>query len=116
MGVEPGQQPLAGVPEQWQRRLCFIGQPVCRAGRANGSPIKSVYVYSRAEWTALVVRKDSPLQSVAELKGKKIAATKGTDPYLFTLRALQKAGLKRMMSSCCTCSIPMGVQPSRRVT
>ncbi|MEE4680565.1 aliphatic sulfonate ABC transporter substrate-binding protein [Pseudomonas alliivorans] len=63
--------------------------------RANGSPIKSVYVYSRAEWTAFVVRKDSPLQTVADLKGKKIAATKGTDPYLFTLRALQQAGLKK---------------------
>lgn len=63
--------------------------------RANGSPIKSVYVYSRAEWTALVVRKDSKYQSVADLKGKKIAATKGTDPYLFTLRSLQKAGLKK---------------------
>ncbi|WP_455922938.1 aliphatic sulfonate ABC transporter substrate-binding protein [Pseudomonas putida] len=63
--------------------------------RANGAPIKSVYVYSRAEWTALVVRKDSPLQSVGDLKGKKIAATKGTDPYLFTLRALQQAGLKK---------------------
>ncbi|MBA1228817.1 aliphatic sulfonate ABC transporter substrate-binding protein [Pseudomonas viridiflava] len=63
--------------------------------RANGSPIKSVYVYSRAEWTALLVRKDSPLQSVSDLKGKKIAATKGTDPYLFTLRALQQAGLKK---------------------
>lgn len=63
--------------------------------RANGSPIKSVYVYSRAEWTALLVRKDSPIKSVAELKGKKIAATKGTDPYLFTLRALQEAGLAK---------------------
>lgn len=63
--------------------------------RANGSPIKSVYVYSRAEWTALVVRKDSPFKSVSDLKGKKIAATKGTDPYLFTLRSLQKAGLKK---------------------
>ena len=63
--------------------------------RANGSPIKSVYVYSRAEWTALVVRKDSTLQSVADLKGKKIAATKGTDPYLFTLRALQQAKLSK---------------------
>ncbi|MBI6681081.1 aliphatic sulfonate ABC transporter substrate-binding protein [Pseudomonas viridiflava] len=63
--------------------------------RANGSPIKSVYVYSRAEWTAFVVRKDSPLQTVADLKGTKIAATKGTDPYLFTLRALQQAGLKK---------------------
>ncbi|WP_122579672.1 aliphatic sulfonate ABC transporter substrate-binding protein [Pseudomonas viridiflava] len=63
--------------------------------RANGSPIKSVYVYSRAEWTAFVVRKDSPLQTVADLKGKKIAATKATDPYLFTLRTLQQAGLKK---------------------
>lgn len=63
--------------------------------RANGSPIKSVYVYSRAEWTALVVRKDSPLNSVSDLKGKKIAATKGTDPYLFTLRALQQAKLSK---------------------
>ena len=63
--------------------------------RANGSPIKSVYVYSRAEWTALVVRKDSPYQSIADLKGKKIAATKGTDPYLFTLRSLQQAGLSK---------------------
>jgi sulfonate transport system substrate-binding protein len=63
--------------------------------RANGSPIKSVYAYSRAEWTALVVRKDSPYQTVADLKGKKIAATKGTDPYLFTLRSLQQAGLSK---------------------
>lgn len=63
--------------------------------RANGSPIKSVYVYSRAEWTALVVRKDSPLKSVNDLKGKKIAATKGTAPYLFTLRSLAKAGLEK---------------------
>ncbi|WP_268796515.1 aliphatic sulfonate ABC transporter substrate-binding protein [Pseudomonas huanghezhanensis] len=63
--------------------------------RANGSPIKSVYVYSRAEWTALVVRKDSTLKTVADLKGKKIAATKGTDPYLFTLRALQQAHLTK---------------------
>lgn len=63
--------------------------------RANGSPIKSVYVYSRAEWTALVVRKDSPFKTVTDLKGKKIAATKGTDPYLFTLRSLQQAGLKK---------------------
>jgi sulfonate transport system substrate-binding protein len=63
--------------------------------RANGSPIKSVYVYSRAEWTALVVRKDSTFKNVTDLKGKKIAATKGTDPYLFTLRSLQKAGLSK---------------------
>jgi sulfonate transport system substrate-binding protein len=61
--------------------------------RANGSPIKTVYIYSKPEWTALVVPADSPLASVADLKGKKVAATKGTDPYFFLLQALNEAGL-----------------------
>ncbi len=63
--------------------------------RANGSPIKTVYIASRPEWTALVVAKDSPIKTVADLKGHKIAATKGTDPYLFTLRSLEQAGLSK---------------------
>lgn len=63
--------------------------------KANGNPIKNVYIYSQPEWTALVVNKDSPINSVADLKGKKVAATKGTDPYLFLLRSLQLQGLKR---------------------
>lgn len=63
--------------------------------RANGNPVKSVYVYSRPEWTALAVAKDSSVQKITELKGKKIAATKGTDPYLFLLRSLSQAGLHK---------------------
>jgi sulfonate transport system substrate-binding protein len=63
--------------------------------RANGAPIRTPYIYSRPEWTALVVPKTSTIRSLADLKGKKIAATKGTDPYLFLLRALQTAGLRR---------------------
>lgn len=63
--------------------------------RANGNPIKGIYVYSRPEWATLVVAKDSPIKTVADLKGKKIAATKGTDPYLFLLRSLHTQGLKR---------------------
>jgi sulfonate transport system substrate-binding protein len=63
--------------------------------RANGNPIKSVYVFSRPEWTALVVPKNSSIRTIADLKGKKIAATKGTDPYLFLLRALHTQGLTR---------------------
>ena len=62
--------------------------------RANGSPIKTVYIYSKPEWTALVVGKDSPIVDVAELQGKKVAATKGTDPYFFLLRSLEAVGLK----------------------
>jgi sulfonate transport system substrate-binding protein len=61
--------------------------------RANGSPIKTVFLYSQPEWTALVVGKDSKLKSVAELKGKTIAATRGTDPWFFLLRSLKDVGL-----------------------
>jgi sulfonate transport system substrate-binding protein len=61
--------------------------------RANGNPIKTVYLFSRPEWTALVVGKDSPLTSVLDLKGKKIAATRGTDPWFFLLRSLRAVGL-----------------------
>lgn len=63
--------------------------------KANGNPITTPYIFSRPEWTALVVPKDSPIKTLADLKGKKVAATKGTDPYLFLLRALKTAGLKR---------------------
>lgn len=63
--------------------------------RANGNPISAVYVYARPEWASLVVAKDSPIDSIKDLKGKKIAATKGTDPYLFLLRALHSVGLKK---------------------
>ncbi len=61
--------------------------------KTNGSPIQTVYIYSKPEWTALVVPKDSPITDIAGLKGKKIAATKGTDPYFFLLRSLNQAGL-----------------------
>lgn len=61
--------------------------------RINGNPIKAVYAYSRPEWTALVTRKDAGIASVADLKGKRIAVTRGTDPHIFLIRALQGAGL-----------------------
>jgi sulfonate transport system substrate-binding protein len=61
--------------------------------RANGSPIKAVDLFAGGEWTALVVAKDSPINSVADLKGKKVAVTKGTDPYFFLLQSLATAGL-----------------------
>ncbi|EZP29752.1 aliphatic sulfonate ABC transporter substrate-binding protein [Microbacterium oleivorans] len=61
--------------------------------RANGSPIKVVDVFSQPEWSAIVVGPDSDITSVADLKGKKVAATSGTDPYFFLLQALETAGL-----------------------
>ena len=61
--------------------------------KINGNPIKSVYVYSRPEWTALVTTKDSKINKVEDLKGKKVAMVRGTDPHIFAVRALLAAGL-----------------------
>jgi sulfonate transport system substrate-binding protein len=62
-------------------------------GRANGAAIKTIGVFSQPEWSAVVVPADSTITSVDQLAGKKIAATKGTDPYFFLLQALNEAGL-----------------------
>ncbi|MDZ5713254.1 aliphatic sulfonate ABC transporter substrate-binding protein [Jeotgalibacillus haloalkalitolerans] len=61
--------------------------------KSNGSPVESVYLYAKPEWTALVAAEGSDIQSVEDLKGKKVAATLGTDPYIFLLRALEEAGV-----------------------
>lgn len=60
---------------------------------SNGNPIYLVYIYTKPEWTALVTRSDSPIQKIEDLKGKKVAATLGTDPYIFLLRSLARVGL-----------------------
>jgi sulfonate transport system substrate-binding protein len=61
--------------------------------RTNGVPLKVVYVYSKPEWAALVVSAGSSITQVADLKGKKVAATRGTDPFFFLLRSLNAVGL-----------------------
>src|SRR5262249_25517040 len=62
--------------------------------KINGNPIKSIYVYSRPEWTALVTAKDSKIANIADLRGKRVAVTRGTDPHIFLVRALQSAGMR----------------------
>lgn len=61
--------------------------------RANGSPIKAIDIYSQPEWSAIVVPEDSPIDDVTDLKGRSVAATKGTDPYFFLLQSLDAAGV-----------------------
>lgn len=62
-------------------------------GKINGNPIKSIYVYSRPEWTALVTGAKSDITKVSDLKGKRVAVTRGTDPHIFLVRALADAKL-----------------------
>ena len=61
--------------------------------KTNGAPIKNVYIFSNPEWTALVANEESGIEAVEDLKGKKVAATLGTDPHIFLLRALNEANL-----------------------
>ena len=43
---------------------------------------------------AVLVPKDSPLKSVADLRGKKVALNKGSNVHYLLVRALEQAGLK----------------------
>ncbi|SFV25823.1 sulfonate ABC transporter substrate-binding protein [Hyphomicrobium facile] len=63
--------------------------------QAAGSAI--VYVAHEPpapEGEAILVPKNSPIKSVAELKGKKIAYAKGSNSNYFAVKALEKAGIK----------------------
>jgi sulfonate transport system substrate-binding protein len=62
-------------------------------GLANGAPVQAIGVSTNAEWTAIVVPANSPIKTLADLKGKRVAATPGTDPYIFLLRSLATVGL-----------------------
>jgi sulfonate transport system substrate-binding protein len=62
-------------------------------GKINGNPIKSIYSFSKPEWTALVTRPDTGITKVEDLKGKSVAVTRGTDPHIFLIRALADVGL-----------------------
>ena len=61
--------------------------------KINGNPIKSIYAYSKPEWTALVTMPKTGITKVEDLRGKRIAVTRGTDPHIFLERALADHGL-----------------------
>ncbi len=53
----------------------------------GGQPISGVN-------QAILVRSDSPARTVADLRGKRVAFTKGSSAHNFMLRALARAGMK----------------------
>lgn len=61
--------------------------------RSNGSPIQVIDIYTQPNWAAILVPTGSDIDSVEDLKGRTVAATKGTDPYFFLLQSLEEAGL-----------------------
>ncbi|MBB4736415.1 sulfonate transport system substrate-binding protein [Micrococcus cohnii] len=61
--------------------------------RANGAPTKVVAIANRPEWAALMAKPDSGITEVSQLRGRSLAATRGTDPYFFAVQAIEQAGL-----------------------
>lgn len=72
-----------------------VGEAPPIFAQAAGAPI--VYVANQPPAPAaeaILVPKDSPLKSVAELKGKKVALNKGSNVHYLLVKALEKAGVK----------------------
>ncbi len=72
-------------------RLGYIG-PI--TAQEAGIQFTTIGEGSEGKGDAILVQKDSPLQSVKELKGKKVAVAKGSGSWGLLLRALNKEGLK----------------------
>src|SRR6266516_3643699 len=63
--------------------------------QAAGAPIQYVaYEPPAPKGEAILVPKDSKLNSVADLRGKKVALNKGSNVHYLLVKALEKAGLK----------------------
>lgn len=75
-----------------------VGAPPFAFAYAGGAKIKAVFAYrpqgpgvGRA--SAIVVPKDSPVRSVAQLKGRKLATVRGSAGQDLALRLIEQAGL-----------------------
>lgn len=69
--------------------------PMAMALRSQGVPIKIVYLGHRYG-SAVVVRKDGPIRSVPDLRGKTIAIpNRFSDEHLIIVRALKMHGMTR---------------------
>ncbi|MBX9645967.1 MAG: sulfonate ABC transporter substrate-binding protein [Xanthobacteraceae bacterium] len=63
--------------------------------QAAGAPIQYVaYEPPAPKGEAILVPKDSKLNSVADLKGRKVALNKGSNVHYLLVKALEKAGVK----------------------
>ncbi|HUP62260.1 MAG TPA: ABC transporter substrate-binding protein [Thermoanaerobaculia bacterium] len=77
-----------------QMQAGFMVAPMAIALRAQGVPIKIVYLGHRYG-SAVVVQKNGPVKSFADLKGKTIAIpSRYSDERLILFRAMAKSGMR----------------------
>jgi NitT/TauT family transport system substrate-binding protein len=76
-----------------QMQAAFMVAPMAIALRAQGVPIKIVYLGHRYG-SAMVVRTDGPIKTVADLRGKTLAIpSRFSDERLLAFRAMKTVGL-----------------------
>jgi sulfonate transport system substrate-binding protein len=69
------------------------GGSAALVARASGNPVKVLSFVQHGDIIALATLPASGIKTPADLKGKKVAATPGTEPHYFLLRALEQYGL-----------------------
>jgi len=71
-----------------------VGDAPFTFAAAAGVPVKAIAAYrNRQDGLAILVAKDSPFRSVADLKGRRIATNRGSIGHQVVLAALEEAGL-----------------------
>ena len=72
----------------------LVGDAPFTFGAAAGAPIKAIAATrENREGLAILVAKDSPFQSIQDLRGRRIATGRGSIGHQVVLAALEKAGL-----------------------
>ncbi|MBV9389745.1 MAG: ABC transporter substrate-binding protein, partial [Chroococcidiopsidaceae cyanobacterium CP_BM_ER_R8_30] len=73
----------------------LVGETPPIFAQAAGAPLVYVaYEPSSPAAEAILVRQNSPIRRVADLKGKRVALNKGSNVHYLLVRALESAGLK----------------------
>ncbi len=91
----PAAQPLLEALTAGAVDLGEAGDAPFLFAYAGGAKIKAVQAgRSGGSSTAILVRKDSPIRSVADLKGKRVATGRGSIGHYLLLRLIEDAGLK----------------------
>lgn len=67
--------------------------PPLFAQAAGGNLLYAGTYRGSSAGSAILVHKDSPIQSIGDLKGKRVAFKRGSSAHNFTVKALRKAGL-----------------------
>jgi DNA-binding NtrC family response regulator/ABC-type nitrate/sulfonate/bicarbonate transport system substrate-binding protein len=86
--------PLINALHAVQIDICSTGEISPVVAQASGTPL--VYLaYEQAEPTsvALMVRASSPIEAVTDLRGRRVALSRGTNVELMLIRALQSSGM-----------------------